>query len=217
MATMLANRVNSTLIVTLLSNEDYWRAELEYEGINPLVVSTTIPVPSREDKKLVVLTHYEVITAHVGDKSNTIHHNITLYSLNVCSCGQARKTDKRMTLFDRKWDRIILDEGHAIKNKSTKLHQAMCTLASDTTIKWILSATPMQNKKEELMAISKWIGFTVSKRMYKQCTSAGFLSDATAATLHRNQLRWWPRSMYCDAAVPRWSSTAQRWQCLMPS
>lgn len=63
---MLANRVDSTLIVTTLSNKDYWEKELEYEGINPTVLSSTIGVP-RAVKKLVVLTHYDVITAHVGD------------------------------------------------------------------------------------------------------------------------------------------------------
>lgn len=82
----------------------------------------------------------------------------------LCNCQQASREDKRATLFERKWDRIILDEGHAIKDKTSKRHQAACELAADTTIKWILSATPMQNKKEELMAISKWIGFTVSAR-----------------------------------------------------
>ena len=64
---MKANPVDSTLIVTTLSNENYWSAELEYEGVRHLVVdaNTNVPVDDKV-KKLVALTHYSVITNHVS-------------------------------------------------------------------------------------------------------------------------------------------------------
>ena len=66
-AAMKANPVHSTLIVTTLSNENYWAAELEYERIDHLVVDckTSVPINAKVEK-LVVLTHYSVLTNHVS-------------------------------------------------------------------------------------------------------------------------------------------------------
>jgi SNF2 family DNA or RNA helicase len=49
------------------------------------------------------------------------------------------------------WDRFILDEGHYARNPKTKLHYNCCRLTADT--KWILTATPVQNKANDLYAL----------------------------------------------------------------
>ena len=79
---------------------------------------------------------------------------------------QATKSDngKKLTLFGRSWDRIVLDEGHAIRNKATGLYKAAMKLATETNIKWVLSATPMQNKRADMEAIKNWIGIEVKKQ-----------------------------------------------------
>jgi SNF2 family DNA or RNA helicase len=52
------------------------------------------------------------------------------------------------------WDYVILDEGHVIKNPSTKMFKAMKSLK--TKHRLLLTGTPIQNKLEEFWAVVDW-------------------------------------------------------------
>ncbi|XP_062596908.1 helicase-like transcription factor isoform X2 [Saccostrea cucullata] len=49
------------------------------------------------------------------------------------------------------WFRIVLDEGHKIKNPNAGCSQAICNLRSER--KWIISGTPIQNKIDDLFSM----------------------------------------------------------------
>ena len=49
------------------------------------------------------------------------------------------------------WGRFILDEAHYARNPNTRLFKKCKTLKAET--KWMLSATPVQNKTEDLMSL----------------------------------------------------------------
>ena len=53
--------------------------------------------------------------------------------------------------YGREWDRIVLDEGHVIRNSKTKVSAACCAIAA--TKRWIVTGTPMNNSLTELHAI----------------------------------------------------------------
>lgn len=55
-----------------------------------------------------------------------------------------------------KWDRVIIDEAHVIKNARSKIHKIACAL--DTDIRWALTATPVMNKMTDFVHILSWIG-----------------------------------------------------------
>jgi SNF2 family DNA or RNA helicase len=50
-----------------------------------------------------------------------------------------------------------LDEGHKIRNPTSKGNKEISKLIAD--IKWILSGTPIQNSKKDIISLAKWIGF----------------------------------------------------------
>jgi SNF2 family DNA or RNA helicase len=50
-----------------------------------------------------------------------------------------------------KWDRFVLDEAHYARNPKTQLFKKSKRLKATT--KWMLSATPVQNKSEDLMSL----------------------------------------------------------------
>lgn len=50
---------------------------------------------------------------------------------------------KKNNLFDIKWDRIIFDEAHHLRNRKTKNNLSATTLQSSH--KWLVSGTPIQN------------------------------------------------------------------------
>lgn len=56
---------------------------------------------------------------------------------------------------DLGFDCIALDEAHRLKNRSTKLYKAIVQL--DSTYKFALTGTPMQNRPDEIFALMSWI------------------------------------------------------------
>ena len=54
------------------------------------------------------------------------------------------------------WDRVILDEGHEIRNKKSKSHIACRAL--DAPIRWIVTGTPVFNSMKDFVALCAFVG-----------------------------------------------------------
>lgn len=55
------------------------------------------------------------------------------------------------------WDRIVLDEGHYIRNgEKTRRYAALCAVRGAR--KWILSGTPVQNSVADFKNLANWLG-----------------------------------------------------------
>src|SRR6056300_1009309 len=59
-----------------------------------------------------------------------------------------------------KWDRVILDEAHEIRNKSSKLFKSVYRLK--TEIKWIVPGTPVFNSMEDFVSLCMFLGLSNS-------------------------------------------------------
>jgi SNF2 family DNA or RNA helicase len=60
-------------------------------------------------------------------------------------------------LLNRTIDRIILDEGHQLRNgESTKAFRSIASIPA--SIKWVLSGTPLQNSDGDMLTLARWIG-----------------------------------------------------------
>ena len=68
------------------------------------------------------------------------------------------------TLSAELWDRVVLDECHAIKNPSSLRFRSACALPA--RIRWGLSATPLQNQLGDVWTLMRWLRFPgASERM----------------------------------------------------
>jgi SNF2 family DNA or RNA helicase len=123
-----------TLIVSLVGLVGQWKdALIEFGGYKPIIVTCSFMgiLPTQgNDNEMVVLTSY--------------------------SCFQKSKGETPPCLFAKEWGRVILDEGHVIRNANTKLHKELMRVTSN--IKWVLTGTPIQNGKKDLLALVKWLG-----------------------------------------------------------
>lgn len=95
------------------------------------VVITTYAIVHQEFTKNVILI---VIISLINYKTNFYFKN---------------------AIFGVKWNRIILDEGHVIRNHKTKSSEAVCHLQS--RFRWILTGTPIHNKEGDLFALIKFL------------------------------------------------------------
>lgn len=61
-------------------------------------------------------------------------------------------------LFSLKWRRLVLDEGHQIRNPKAKMSQAACALEAQS--RWILTGTPIVNNLKDLFSHVKFLRLT---------------------------------------------------------
>lgn len=133
--TIMQGNPKNTLIITMVGLMGQWRdALISFGGFRPIIVNCSytgiLPVNTLQEDTMTILTTY--------------------------SCFQNSKGKIPPCLTTMNWGRIILDEGHIIRNKKTKLYQEISKLSSP--IKWILTGTPIQNGTRDLLALLKLIG-----------------------------------------------------------
>ncbi|KDQ57760.1 hypothetical protein JAAARDRAFT_35442 [Jaapia argillacea MUCL 33604] len=139
----------STLIVVPLSVLSNWEKQIDdhcvpgalshyvYYGANRSIS------PQQLRKYDVVITTYQVVTKEHGDSCSTK--------------GEPSKKKKKVekNLFEIEWKRIILDEGHNIRNPRTKMAKAVCGLSAQR--RWVLSGTPIINSPRDLGSIMTFL------------------------------------------------------------
>lgn len=59
---------------------------------------------------------------------------------------------------DTTWDRIILDEGHEIRNPKSKVFKTLCSIKSD--IRWVVSGTPIFNSMRDFVTLCQFVGIS---------------------------------------------------------
>ncbi|KAL9235873.1 hypothetical protein vseg_010605 [Gypsophila vaccaria] len=62
---------------------------------------------------------------------------------------------RQSTLHSVKWERIVLDEAHCVKDRRSNTGRAVLALAS--SYKWALSGTPLQNRVGELYSLIRFL------------------------------------------------------------
>ncbi|KAG1888839.1 SNF2 family N-terminal domain-containing protein [Suillus subluteus] len=124
-----------------------WRNEINThtEGMKVLVWhgASRVTNPKELEKYDVVLTTYAVMESCFRKQQN----------------GFKRKgliVKEPSALHQIKWNRIILDEAHNIKERQTNTAKASFELQSN--YKWCLSGTPLQNRVGELYSLVRFLG-----------------------------------------------------------
>lgn len=77
---------------------------------------------------------------------------IVITSYNTISCNEQKLQEKDVSLLHLiKWDRIVFDEAHHLRNaKTSRLYGAKLLRAK---IRWMVSGTPIQNRKEDFYTL----------------------------------------------------------------
>lgn len=103
---------------------------------------------SKDKKKLIVVTNYEQV-----------------------------HPDRNQVLHEPKWELIIIDEGHRMKNQKTVFHQTMKELFT-ARMKLLLTGTPVQNSLDELFSLLSYLlpEIFTSASSFKAWFAAPFLN-----------------------------------------
>lgn len=117
---------------------------------NPINEKTLIVCPphlvynwANEIKKHTSLVFEKDVNVYYGSPRKINDARITITSYNLINSDIPS------------FDRVILDEGHYIRNRKTKVFQNVMTLTSNK--KWLMTATPIMNSHNDLKAYFEFI------------------------------------------------------------
>lgn len=136
-----------TLIIAPLSVMSNWRNQAAFhvkKKYAPRVL--TYHGQGNKDQSPAQLKHYDIVI--------TTYQTMTQ---ELFPFGQStpRPTPASKGLFSMKWRRIVLDEGHQIRNPKAKISQAACSLQAKS--RWILTGTPIVNSLKDLYSHVKFL------------------------------------------------------------
>ena len=122
---------------------------IETMGRNPLK-STLIVVP----KSIITQWSQELlrrsVSVHIYDgpgRKYSDAHSVMLAPYSVIS-----------DLAGTSWDRIVLDEGHEIRNPKSKVFKTLCSIKAD--VRWVVSGTPIFNSMRDFVTLCQFVGIS---------------------------------------------------------
>ena len=151
----LRGRRRPTLIVCPMSLLSHWVQQVDEHTGNDVDYKLHVHYGSERTSTLFNLEGCDIVLTTYG----------TLLSEYTSSLKRAPAAMHQ--LMRVKWLRVVLDEGHQIKNSAAKTTAAVNDL--DTERRWILSGTPIQNNLKELYSLINWLGvkpFSLQPKAY---------------------------------------------------
>lgn len=112
----------------------------------------------------------KVLTYHGSNRGKMSHKEFSEYDVVITTYGtlseeylpRGRKTadavPRKNGLFSMNWARVVLDEGHIIRNHATKAAVASSSLLA--TSRWVLTGTPIVNTIKDFYSMIKFLGIT---------------------------------------------------------
>ena len=102
---------------------------------------------------IIVLCSYDAISIF---REKTGNKNLIISDDNK----KSKKRIENSLLHRVKWHRVIFDEAHHLRNKNTSRYVGAKLLKSD--IKWLVTGTPVQNRKQDFYALCSLINLPAS-------------------------------------------------------
>ena len=150
LATWVGNPQKNTLVVVPSALLNQWDKLLfKWLGFEPLVFHG-------KNAKLPI----EVV------KSNQIV--LTTYGM-ISTRSKKKKNKWKSPLWEVEWDRVIYDEAHHLRNKSSNKHLGAKKIQA--RIQWYMSGTPIQNSGRDLESLCDLMG--ILKKMKDEPLKAG--------------------------------------------
>jgi SNF2 family DNA or RNA helicase len=132
--------------------------------ITNFVLHTLIIVPKaileQWQREIFKLTSHNSFVYHGNNRKK--YEELKTSPIVITTYGMIANTSSE--LFNIKWDRVVFDEAHHLRNKNTKICIGAMKLKAD--IKWAVTGTPIQNKESDFYNICGALG--IEKGTFKK-------------------------------------------------
>ncbi|KAK7472758.1 hypothetical protein VKT23_000868 [Stygiomarasmius scandens] len=141
------NFSKATLVVVPLSVLSNWEKQIEDHCFEDSLSYCTYYGNSRSQFGAAELAQYDVVF--------TTYQTVTGEHEDTSKANPKKKKKMEHPLFEVKWKRVILDEGHSIRNPKTKMAKAACGLEAQR--RWVVSGTPIINSVRDLGSLLSFL------------------------------------------------------------
>ncbi|KAM0263121.1 hypothetical protein ACHAPA_008954 [Fusarium lateritium] len=103
----------------------------------------------------------DVFIYHGGEKATAAQlqkHDVVITSYGRLARERDQGVDRALTSHHIKWRRVVLDEGHTIRNPKTKVAEAACEINAES--RWVLTGTPIINSVKDLHSLVRFLHIT---------------------------------------------------------
>ncbi|XP_062519488.1 transcription termination factor 2-like [Corticium candelabrum] len=152
---------NATLVVCPASVVMQWQKEIEqrvqYGRLSVYVHhgSSRCRHPEWLTRYDVVITSYSILNVEGQNAIIAEKESAEERGEEVKEMKKGRRKTDHCCIPKLYWRRVILDEGHTIKNHKTSTAIAACSLEADH--RWILTGTPLQNDLLDMYSLIKFL------------------------------------------------------------
>ena len=111
------------------------------------------------DKAIQKTMHHKSLIYHGPNKKTISIEDLKSCPIVITTYGlisATRDGKKKSLLHEIKWNRIIFDEAHHMRNKNTRIHKGALKLKGN--IRWLVTGTPIQNAKEDFFNLCAVMG-----------------------------------------------------------
>ncbi|KAL4909429.1 hypothetical protein BDW74DRAFT_80961 [Aspergillus multicolor] len=133
----------ATLIIAPVGVMSNWSNQIQ-EHTNPEQAPRVLIYHGPGKKEGANLDQYDVV--------------VTSYGALAMEYKPESKNLPKKGLYSLKWRRVVLDEGHTIRNPRSKGFSAACALKADS--RWSLTGTPIVNSLKDLYSQIRLLGLT---------------------------------------------------------
>lgn len=150
-STIVQGGSGTTLIIAPVGVMSNWSRQIKMhvKSSNPLKV-LTYHGSSRKSITAADLAKHDVVISTYGTLSTEFMPAGTTIKASI--------SHSKTGLFSMKWKRIVLDEGHFIRNQATKSAIAACAIEAEC--RWVLTGTPIVNTIKDLHSMLKFLRIT---------------------------------------------------------
>ncbi|KAF4995851.1 hypothetical protein FDECE_12665 [Fusarium decemcellulare] len=134
-------------------------------GKGSTLIVAPVSVMSNWDQQIKRHVHPDhqpkVLIYHGGDTmaaSQLLYYDVVITSYGRLARERDEGVRRALTSQDIKWRRVVLDEGHTIRNARTKVAQAACEVNAES--RWVLTGTPIVNSVKDLHSLLKFLHIT---------------------------------------------------------
>jgi len=140
-----------TLIIAPLSVMSNWsiQAEKHVREANKLKI-LIYHGSTKSGQKSAEFAKYDIVI--------TTYATMALEYMPAGIKSKPEKVPRSSGLFSTTWRRVVLDEGHNIRNPKSKMAQAAYALLADT--RWVLTGTPIVNSLKDLQSMIRFLRLT---------------------------------------------------------